>query len=409
MRGSVLISGAGVAGPALAYWLLHHGFTVTIVERQKERRKEGFIIDFWGAGYEVLDRMGLLPAVHDAGYDVREMRIVNTHGRKVGGFDASVFRRATRGRYTSLLRGDLARLLLRSVETRAEIVFDDAITALEERSDGVLVRFEHAAARRFDLVIGADGLHSRVRQLTFGPESGFERFLGYTVAAFAVRGYQPRDEGVYVSYGVPRRQIARFAMRDDRTMFLLVSADDTGGVAADGDRGTQLAYLQSRFAHIGWESAQIAELLHSVDRPYFDRVSQIRMPRWCTSRIALVGDAAYCPSLLAGEGASLAILGAYVLAGELAVNESHAIALARYRDKLRHFLRRKQDAAERFAASFAPKTRLGLLLRNELSRALGIPIVADLVLNRTLRDDIQLPSYEGAQLGQSWSLHHSAG
>jgi 2-polyprenyl-6-methoxyphenol hydroxylase-like FAD-dependent oxidoreductase len=408
MRGSVLISGAGIAGPALAYWLLHHGFTVTIVESSKERRQEGFIIDFWGAGYDVAEKMGLLPAVHETSYDVREVRLVNARGRKVGGFDAPLFRRATRGRYTSLLRGDLARVLLESVEERTEMVFDDSITALEERSNGVLVRFERAAARRFDLVIGADGLHSRVRELAFGPESRFDRFLGYSVAAFAVRGYQPRDEGVYVSYGFPRRQIARFAMRDDRTMFLLVSADDPGSIAAAADRDTQRTYLKSRFAHVGWESAQIVGLLDSVEKPYFDRVSQIRMQCWSTSHIALVGDAAYCPSLLAGEGASLAILGAYVLAGELAANDSPTIAFARYRDKLHHLMNRKQKAAERFAGTFAPKTPLGLFLRNELSRALTIPILADLAMRQTLRDDFDLPSYEDARLGQSWVARHSA-
>ncbi|HVW27379.1 MAG TPA: FAD-binding domain [Polyangiaceae bacterium] len=389
----MLISGAGVAGPALAYWLLRYGFTPTLVERAPRPRTGGYMIDFWGVGYDVVERMGLLPEVLGVGYDVGELRIVDRAGHKVGGFDVEGVRKATRGRYTSLRRGDLARILHRSIDTPAEVIFGDSITALQEHEDRVTVFFERTPARSFDLVVGADGLHSTVRRLAFGPDSDFERFLEYTVAAFAFDGYRPRDEGAYVAYSVPRLQVARFSMRDDRTMFLLVAADASPESATLVDRRAQEAYLKRRFARIGWETDRILELVPAADDVYFDRVSQIRMNRWCTRRVALVGDAAYCPSLLAGEGAGLALLGAYVLAGELVTGDSHDSALERYEGRLRRFLDEKQAAARRFAGSFAPKTHLGLFLRNWLSRALSSPFMADLTLGRSLRDDIELPRY----------------
>jgi 2-polyprenyl-6-methoxyphenol hydroxylase-like FAD-dependent oxidoreductase len=392
-KGSVLISGAGIAGCALAYWLLRHGFAVTLIERAPRLRTGGYIIDFWGVGYDIVGKMGLLPDVRRAGYDVREVCMVDRQGKRVGGFDADVFRHATGDRYTSLLRDDLAHLLYGSVEGRVEAIFDDFAAALEQDADGVLVRFERFAPRRFDVVVGADGLHSTVRTLAFGPESEFERFLGYTAAAFSLSGYRPRDEDVYVGYGIPGRQVGRFAIRDDRTMFLLVSADDRSDAGLMMDRASREAYLKERFSGIGWECDRIMELLESAQDLYFDRVSQIRMKRWSNGRIALVGDAAFCPSLLAGEGSALAILGAYVLAGELSRSATPREAMLGYEERLRRFLLDKQNAAVRFAGSFAPKTTIGLFLRNRISRMLGLAPVAELMIGRSLRDDIELPEY----------------
>lgn len=395
---SVLISGAGIAGPALAYWLLRYGFTPTLVERAPRPRTGGYIIDFWGVGYDVAEMMGLLPEIVRAGYHVQEVRIVDGGGRRVGGFDVSVIRDATRGRYISLRRGDLARVLHGSIEDRAETIFGDSVAALEERADGVMVQFERSPARQFDLVVGADGLHSAVRRLAFGPEAQFERFLGYTVAAFACDGYRPRDENVYVGYGAPGLQLSRFAMRDDRTMFLLVAADDSPESAVFTNRQAEEAYLNSRFSGVGWEADRILELLPTADDLYFDRVSQMHLERWSTPRIALVGDAAYCPSLLAGEGTALAIFGAYVLAGELSVGDTYEAAFRRYEQRLQRFLVDKQAAARRFAGSFAPKTRLGLSIRNWTTRALAIPFVAELTIGSSLRDAIEVPRYAAPQV-----------
>ena len=337
--------------------------------------------------------MGLLEQVRAAGYEIKEVRLVDGRGRRVGGFDAAVFRAATRGRFTSLRRGELSAILYGSIEQRAELVFGDSITALDDDGNGVLVHLEHGGTRRFDLVVGADGLHSTVRRLVFGAESQFEKFLGYTVAAFSVSGYLPRDENVYVSHATPGKTISRFSMREDRTMFLLVATEPEADRVSVSDPDAQRTYLREHFSNVGWEARQILAALARCDDLYFDRVSQVRLQRWSRGRVALVGDAAFAPSLLAGQGSALAIIAAYVLAGELARANSVAAAFQRYEWVLQDFLEKKQDAALRFAQSFVPATRLAIRIRNLVSKGLAVPLVARLAMGSSLLDRLQLPDY----------------
>jgi 2-polyprenyl-6-methoxyphenol hydroxylase-like FAD-dependent oxidoreductase len=390
---SVLICGAGIAGPALAYWLLRYGFTPTLVERTAALRTGGYLIDLWGAGYDLVERMGLLPEVARAGACMNEVRLVNERGRRVGGFDGHALQAVTGGRYTSLPRGELARILFGAIEGRAEALFDTSVSALEPSSDGVLVHFEHGPARRFGVVIGADGLHSTVRRLAFGPDERFERYLGYTVAAFELDAYRPRERNCFVSYARPGRQVARASLCDDRTMFLLVARDAEGPRIAHGDRDAQRRYLRERFADMGWECADIMSRLDTCEDLYFDRVSQVRMERWAEGRVALLGDAAFAPSLLAGQGSALAIIAAYVLAGELTLNDSPGVAFARYEAALRDFITNKQRAAVDLGRTFAPKTRIGILLRNQITRVFSVPFISQLALGSSLRDRIVLPHY----------------
>jgi len=395
MKGkTVLISGAGIAGPALAYWLERSGQIPTLVERAPRLRAGGYVIDFWGLGYDIAEKMGLLPDILASGYRVREVRMVNERGRRTGGFDAEVVRQATFGRYTTLPRSDLAAILFRAIEPRVETYFGDSIVGLEEQADGILVRFAHHPARRFDLVVGADGLHSTVRALAFGSESRFEKFLGYTVAAFEVAGYAQRDENVYVAFSVPGRQIARFSLRNDRTLFLIINAESAAAFGDTQDDAAQRRYLHARLSGLGWECPQILEALDRCNDLYFDPVSQIHMDRWTQGRVALVGDAAYAPSLLAGQGSALAIIGAYVLAGELARAERLEDAFARYEALFQPFLRHKQKAALGFASSFAPKTRFGIIVRNQITKLFAARWLAKLAFGRSLLDRIQLPNYE---------------
>jgi len=225
---SVLISGIGIAGPTLAYWLALYGLRPTLVEYASRLRTEGYVIDFWGRGFDVAEKMEILPAIKREGYDVKELRLVGADSRRIGGFTADVFRSATNGRYVSIPRGELAKIIYQKIEGSCETIFGDSVTNIEQSTDRVHLSFRRAAPRDFDIVIGADGLHSVVRKLIFGQDEQFEKYLGYGVAAFAVNGYRPRDEDVYVSYGVPGKQAARFAMREDRTMFLFVFADNDG-------------------------------------------------------------------------------------------------------------------------------------------------------------------------------------
>src|SRR5690606_26418032 len=179
----ILISGAGIAGPTLAWWLLEHGFEPVLVERAASLRRGGYIIDFWGSGFDVAERTGLVPELLRTGYKVREVRVVNGAGEKDAGCSAEAFDRMTDGRDVSLPRGELSAMIHARIRDRAEMLFDDEILALEDDGEGVNVTFGNAAARRFDLVIGADGLHSKVRRLAFGAQDEFEKYLGYQVAA----------------------------------------------------------------------------------------------------------------------------------------------------------------------------------------------------------------------------------
>ena len=355
----IAINGIGVAGPTLAYWLQKSGHEVTLIEQAPQFRAGGYVIDFWGLGYDIAEKMGLIPGIRELGYQVQEVRYVDARGRKCGGFGTDVFKRMTNGRFTSLRRSDLSATLYGSLAGNTETIFGDSIASIEDTGQIVRVGLDHSAPREFDLVIGADGLHSRIRQLIFGAENNHEYSFGYHVAAFEATGYQPRDELVYLSHNLPGRQISRLSMRDDKTLFLFIFRDEyMPNNREPSTMEERKAVVKHVFADAGWECPQILEAMQSAGDLYFDRVSQIRMNHWTRGRTALVGDAAACVSLLAGEGTGLAIAEAYILAGELhRSGEDYAAAFAKYENRLMPFLKRKQESAAKFASAFAPKRR----------------------------------------------------
>jgi 2-polyprenyl-6-methoxyphenol hydroxylase-like FAD-dependent oxidoreductase len=389
----IAISGAGIAGPVLAHWLLRSGHVPTLIERAPAFRTGGYVIDFWGVGYEVARRMGIEQAVLDAGYQVRALRSVGRRGEVQATLRTEDFRRLAGGGFTSIPRGDLAALAYATLEDRVETIFGDSIASLEQDDAGVRLVLERGGARDFDLVVGADGLHSNVRRLAFGPESDYEKFLGCRVAAFVADGYRPRDELVYVTHNVPDRQVGRLSLRGNRTVFLFVFRSDEQDIA--NDPATHKAVLRREFADAGWECPQILDAMDATEELYFDVVSQIRMPGWSQGRVALAGDAAACVSFLAGEGTGLAMAEAYVLAGELArAGGDHRTGFSGYESRLRSFVLAKQLAAPRLLGFFATRTRLGLWLRNQAMRAMNLGPLFRSVAGRSLRDDIELPDYD---------------
>ena len=399
---TVLISGAGIAGPTLAFWLQRAGFTPTLTERAPALRTGGYVIDFWGLGYDIAERMGLEGNINRVGYHVREMRIVDDRGKCVAGFGTKVFGDLTDGRYVTVGRSDLSRLVFERIKDTTEVIFDDEIVGLQEQPDCMQVQFSRTPPRRFDLVIGADGLHSDVRRLAFGPQHQFEKHLGYVVAAFEVRGYRPRDEKIYLMYGRPGYMLGRFTLHNDRTLFLFVFAADSDSLPATLDG--QKAMLLDRYGDGKWECPRILDELDRTEELYFDRVSQIRMKSWSRGRVALVGDAAFCVSLTAGQGSALAMVSAYVLAGELAsAGGRHDEAFGNYELFLRSYILKKQGGAERFAAALAPKTRWGLLFRNQVTKAFAIPGLARLTLGGDIIDALRLPDYHWPCLASTGS------
>jgi 2-polyprenyl-6-methoxyphenol hydroxylase-like FAD-dependent oxidoreductase len=389
----VLISGAGIAGPALAYWLCDAGFSVTLVEKAPELRTCGYVVDFWGLGYDLAERMGLKNAIEKIGYHTEELRIVDDLNEKVVGFGTRVFEELTEGRYITLARGGLSHLLFECVQDKVSAHFGTEIVALRQTSNGVEAQLSNGATDVFDLVVGADGLHSRVRDLTFGSGSEFGHRLGYRVAAFEVDRYQPHEENVYVMHCRPGRMLGRFALRNARSLFLFVFAFPNEEVPHTLEK--QKIMLGRVYGGDKWETPAILKALVDANDVYFDSVSQIRMPAWSKGRVALCGDSAFCVSLLAGQGSALAMVAAYVLAGELKrAKGDHVTAFARYEQLLRQYIDLKQRGAKRFAGALAPKTTFGLWFRNAIIASMNIPGVAKMAVGREMIDRLTLPNYE---------------
>ncbi len=393
-RKSVLISGAGIAGPTLAYWLLKRGYEPTLIERASHFRQGGYMIDFWGVGFDVADRMNLIPRLRDLGYIIDRVKFVNQTGRTRSAFDGAILRRALGNHFFSISRGDLAKNIFDTIADKIDVVFGDSINFLHEDNAGVDVQFERGEARRFDLVAACDGLHSAVRQIAWGPEREFESYLGYYCASFLTTNYPHREERTYTSYAEPGRQISRYALRGDRTAFLLIFARQQPLEQAP-DQTSVKTMLRERFRDYSWvEIVEILRRLETCDDLYFDSVSQIRMPAWSKGRIILVGDAAYCPSLLSGEGAGFALAGAYLLAGELQRADGDYVAAYRaYEHRFRAFIDKKQKSAAQFANSFTPKTHVGLFVRDLVLRSAAFSPVNDWLVRRFVSDRFELPNY----------------
>ncbi|GAA4618848.1 FAD-dependent monooxygenase [Actinoallomurus liliacearum] len=350
---NVLISGASVAGPVLAYWLHRHGFNPTIVERAPARRDGGYAVDFRGEAHlTVLRRMGILADLERARTGMSHMSYVNAKGRPVAKMPADLF-----AGDLEILRGDLTRILYAATKDRAEYVFGDSITSLTEDADGVTVTFERGAPRRFDLVIGADGLHSNTRRLAFGPEERFVKHLGVYCAIFTTENHLGLDHTGH-AYRTANRLAALYSARNNteaKAVFYFGSPD------LDLDRrdvARQQAVLAETFTGNGWESDRLLREMRYAPDFYFDSVGQVRMDGWTRGRVALVGDAAYCPSSLSGMGSGLALVGAYVLAGELAAaHGDHRVAFARYEEEMRDYAAGCQKLGDGVAKLMVPGSR----------------------------------------------------
>jgi 2-polyprenyl-6-methoxyphenol hydroxylase-like FAD-dependent oxidoreductase len=385
----ILIVGAGIAGPTLAYWLRRAGHEPTVVERAPQPRTGGYLVDFWGTGFDVAERMGIVPRLMRDGYRFREMREMSARGRRVAHLDPQRLIDQTSGRYVTVARSDLAAAILDTLDD-VEMIFDDTVVGLHDTGGRVEVSFDRSATREFDLVIGADGLHSRVRALACGPEAEFERYLGIAIAVFDIEGYRPRDELVEATPTEVGAQALRAARRDDATMICFTFRHD-GDLPLD-DVPAQQELLRRRLGGMGGEVPKMLERMPEAQTFYLDKASQIRMPSWSSGRIALVGDAGACPSFLAGQGSALAMVEAYRLADALRTSGGdHRAAFPAYERRLMPVVKSKQDGAIGLGGAFAPRNRAQLLLRNTAVSLMGIPMVANLVMGRSLRDPIELP------------------
>ncbi|MEO8742990.1 MAG: FAD-dependent monooxygenase, partial [Lysobacteraceae bacterium] len=344
-------------------------------------------------GYDAVEKMGLLRRLLELQYQTDELRMVDRHGRTRGGYPSRVLQRLAKGRIASLARADIAAAIHDLLDGRVETIFGDSIATIEDDGVHARVGFEHAPQREVDLVIGADGLHSRVRQIAFGPDTHFEYPMGCHVATFEVAGYRPRDNNLYVAHTAPGRYIARFPVRDDKTLIFMLLRDEHLHGAVPTSEPERKAALTNAYADMGWECPAILSALEHVDGVYFDSISQIRMDAWTKGRVALVGDAAACPSLIAGEGASFALAEAYVLAGEIHQHGTDLdSAFTHYQGRIKPYAVRKQKYAESLVPSFVPKTAHGVRVRDFATLLMRLPVFPRLLMGRYFHE-MELPHY----------------
>ncbi|MYQ45328.1 FAD-dependent oxidoreductase [Streptomyces sp. SID4985] len=395
----ILVSGASVAGPVLAYWLTRYGFSVTVVERAPALRKTGgHAVDLFRPAMDISEKMGVLPRVEERATATNWMTVYREGARRPVRADLSKIFGAASDRHVEIMRDDLSEIYHDATRDDVEYVFGDSITAISPDGE---VRFEQAAPRRFDLVVGADGLHSNVRRLTFGDESRFSAFTGAYLGVLTLPNVFALDRELLMHVGVGRTAGMYGArhLDDARALFLFRSERELEYHHHDEPRQKEL--LRGAFAGL---HAHVDRWLDELDRTpafYFDSITQLRMDTWSRGRVTLVGDAGYCPGPAVGGSTSLAVVGAYVLAGELArADGDHERAFPAYERAMAEHVRGSHAAALSAAKTLIPTSRLGVTglaqgarLISALPAGLSRPLLRLITKSARLYDSMTVDEY----------------
>lgn len=389
---NVLISGASVAGPALALWLARYGARVTVLEKAPALREGGFAVDFRGEVHRtVLRRMGIWDEVHRRQTHMGRQTIVEADDQERVDLPAFLM-----SGDVEIFRGELSKILYERTKDRVEYVFGDSVASLTEDSEGVDVTFDHGAPRRFDLVVGADGLHSHTRRLVFGDESRYLRFLGYYVAGFGIPNHLGLNRTARI-YSEPGRSlmVSNYDGDPARAGVGLVFKSER----LDYDRhdlGQQRKILADRFAGLGWtHAARALDGLESAGDLYFDAIAQIHVDRLSQGRVVLLGDAGY-GATMGGIGTGTALVSAYVLAGELAAARGdHRVGFAAYEAEIRAYAKGCQKISGNAGPFLAPATGKKIRSRDRMYRILSSRLLAGFFKKLTERaaSDLTLKDY----------------
>jgi 2-polyprenyl-6-methoxyphenol hydroxylase-like FAD-dependent oxidoreductase len=369
----VLVCGAGIAGLACAHLLRRQGAEVVVLERSDTLRTEGYMIDFFGPGFDAAEAMGLLPQLWRRSHRVQEVAYVDARGRTTARLDYRQMARALDGRLLSIMRGDLEAALAGGLDAGVELRLGCTVGELQATPEHVLVTLSDGSRRTVDLVIGADGIHSEIRRQAFGPEAHHLRHLGFHTAAYTFTdvGLHRRLADRFVMTDSIDRAVGLYGIRDGRIAVFTVHRAPGSALPAD-----PRAAVIAACGDLGWVVPDVLDRCPDPPALYYDQVAQIELPRWSTGRIVLVGDAGYAVSLLAGQGASLAMAGALVLTSELQRGTSVSAALQAYQDRLGTVVRAKQAAGRRAAEWFLPSSPARLLLRRLVLRSTRVPAVS---------------------------------
>jgi 2-polyprenyl-6-methoxyphenol hydroxylase-like FAD-dependent oxidoreductase len=374
----ILISGAGIGGLTLAYWLHKTGHTPVVIERANSIRTEGYMIDFVGSSWDVSNRMGLIPQLQAHAYTIEEMDFIDAKGQISARLPVRKVYRALgiTDRSLTLDRRDVVETLYQAVQSDVEIHFGTSLTEICQSTHGVEANTTgERLDGTFDLLVGADGIHSNVRQLAFGNEKQYADYLGYYVAAFYVPAVTDKFKNVCAIHVEPNVQFGIYPLSVDRWLVIpIYKSADEGHIPPD----QRLAVIRSHLRDVGWIVQNVLDQL-APDAPVFlDTATQIKMPKWSSNRVVLIGDAASCPTLISGQGAALAMAGSYVLTEELNRKDDIQDVLVRYERRLRPHVNRIQTKAQKFAPNFVPDSKLQIAIMNWTLRLIDLPPVTRL-------------------------------
>jgi 2-polyprenyl-6-methoxyphenol hydroxylase-like FAD-dependent oxidoreductase len=394
---TVLISGASIAGPALAFWLARYGINATVVENASSLRGGGYPIDVRGTAIEAVERMGLYAQMRAAHVDSQSIGFVDAHGTVLAKIDPEAITGGVRGKDIEIRRGDIATTLHAATKDTANYRFNDSIAALQEHADGIDVTFVSSDTRTYDIVIGADGLHSNTRSLVFGHESQFERYIGYCFAGFTMPNTFDLDRGA-LAFTLPGKNAVIYATNDGGPVHAFLVFKYPASLVRGGFTDKYKRNLTARmFEGVdGWIVPQMVEAMQKAEDLFFDSVSQIHMPIWSKGRVVLAGDAAHATSFMSGQGSSMALVGAYVLAGEIATNADYSSAFEAYEKLVRPFVEMNQALVDKGKRIMIPDTQEEIDARNEMFRKLaaeGGGKVLQKENSRQIHSALTLPDY----------------
>lgn len=390
----VLVTGASIAGNTLAWWLSHWGFEVTVVERHPEFRDGGQNIDVRGAGREILAKMGLEQKVKERGTGETGIRFVDEDNRSIAQFDVEDTGADGPTAELEILRGDLARVLFDACGEKVEFRFRDSVKTVDQGAGPVSVTFESGRTEDFDLVVIAEGVGSKTREIVF-PGENEPRWLDVIMGYFTIPiGPGDNDLCRIFTAGESRSIWLRPDNKGTTRAILVVQKPPEG--EEDFSVDEQKAFLRERFANAGWEAPRVLQGLETTEDLYFDVIRQVKIDRWSKQRIVLTGDAAWCATPISGIGTTLAIIGAYVLVGELSRADSIENALQRYEAVMRPIVDEGQDVPKIAPKMLQPKTRLAVALQHVILRVAAAPGIKQIATKLLMpkADEIDLPDYD---------------